>query len=459
MSATQASAASASVVWVFFVLSTLMCATVAVWFLYQGGAFQGLRRAGSQQGSGRLPSGVILIDQLVWRAFERQGFQLITEVELSSPLSGTLRVIMKDGVKAALVFVRNGPFFEKQTVERFTRAMREASVEQGYLVAAGSFTVPAQRVAKAHHVTLIGREQLIELLSTGAASEYVTRQLEQQHARLEEAKETLTQYASELDTLRRQRNEASWYLGEERAKSAKLESQLGELNQQLHHHEAELVRWEHEASKLHKQWDESQWYLGESRAHVQHLEEQFTSLQNMAKRAMQLEEERDRVTWSLGEERAKREALEQQLIALQQRMEESLSREQALEGALQGLKRVFTELRTHGERRRQVRMKISDALIELRNGSESPLFTGAARDISSTGIGLESPIELPAGSPLRLRLQLPGGDSIESSVRLIWQQGEGDPPRYQSGYRLMDLPRATRSRIASFIKQSQSSPA
>ena len=103
-----------------------MCAITAVWFLNQSDAFQTLRRVRAQQAGGRLPSGIILMDQLVWRAFERQGFQLMTELELSPPLGGTLRVMMKDGTKAALLFVRNGPFLEKQTVELFTRALREA---------------------------------------------------------------------------------------------------------------------------------------------------------------------------------------------------------------------------------------------------------------------------------------------------------------------------------------------
>lgn len=449
---------SSAAVWILFGLSLVMSAGAAMWLLYQGGTLPSLRQLRGHQADGHLPSGALLVDQLVWRAFERQGFQLMSEVECAAPLGGTLRIIMKEGTKAALLFVRNGPFFEKQTVEQFVRAMREANAAQGYLSAAGSFTVPAQRVAKAHDVTLIGREELIELLSAGAASEYVTKQLEQQHARLEEAKETLKQYAGELETLRRQRNEASWHLGEERAKSAKLEARLGELTQQLHHHEAELARWEQDATALRKQWQESEWYLGESRAQVRHLEEQLSALQDAAKRAAELERARDETSGALSEERTKREALEAQLAALQQQVEASLSRERSLEEALQGLKRVFTAMRTHGERRRKARVTIPSAVVELRNGSEAPLFTGAPRNLSSSGLGLETEAELAVPSSLRLRLQLPGAEPIESTARLIWQQAEGQPPRYHSGYRFMSLPASTRTLLQELIEQSQASP-
>ncbi|MBI4003664.1 MAG: restriction endonuclease, partial [Candidatus Omnitrophica bacterium] len=136
------------------------------------------RRGPPLVAGGRLPSGVTLIDGLIWPACERQGYQLIKAVERAQP-SVPLRMITKDGSKAVLGFVWNGSFFEKRTVEQFAAACREVGVDQGFLVASGSFTVPAQRVAKDHNITLVGREQLMELLSTGATSEYFTKQVEQ----------------------------------------------------------------------------------------------------------------------------------------------------------------------------------------------------------------------------------------------------------------------------------------
>jgi hypothetical protein len=445
--------------WAALSLSLVMAVGAALWLFSRReevGAF--IRRTTSHRRvSTRLPSGVVLIDQLVWRAFERQGFQLVIEQELIQPPIGTLRVILKDGIKMALLFVGHGPFFEKQTVERFVRAMREANVEQGILIASGSFTVPAQRLAKEHRVTLIGREQLIELLSTGAGSEYFMKQLEQQQARLEEAKATLLQYANELDTLRRQRNEASWYLGEERAKSAKLEAQLDELDQQLRRRKSDIQRWEQEASALRKRWEESQWYLGESQERVRHFETQLTALQAIAKRVETAERERADANWYLGEERTRSEALHTQLEDLRKHVEASASQEHALQDALAQLKQELRALRTFGERRSHARAKIPHAFVELHNGEEDPIFAGSPRDISGAGIGLETDQELPAS--LRVRLSFLNCESIESKAQLMWQKAEGQPTRYQSGCQLQDLSASTRKRLEQLVEESQSSRA
>jgi len=377
----------------------------------------------------------VLIDQLLWRAFERQGYQFILETELAEPSPGTLRVMLKDGVKSALLFIGQGPFLEKQTVERFARTLQAFGAEQGFLAAAGSFTVPAQHVAAQRRVTLIGREQLTELLSLGAGSEYFTKQLEQSHARLEEAKETLRQYASELDTLRRQRNEASWYLGEEREKTARLEGQLHEISQQMRHHEAEIHRWEQEATTLRRQWEESQWYLGESTARVRHLESQLSALQEMTARA---------------------EALEEQVAALQSNLEESSKRELALQLALDQLKQEFHSLRISGDRRRHARAGIPQAFVELLNGGEQPMFAGAPRDVSRTGVGLDTEQPLPVRAPIRVRLNLPGRNPIESKGRVVWQRAEEGSRRYRSGCRLLRLSAATRALIGKVVEESLS---
>ncbi|MBI2104847.1 MAG: PilZ domain-containing protein [Candidatus Omnitrophica bacterium] len=401
----------------------------------------------------RLPSAALLVDQLIWRAFERRGYQLVQETELAQPSPATLRVMAKDGAKAALLFAGQGTFFEKQTVERFVRTMEGAEAQQGFLAAAGSFTVPAQRLAEQHQITLIGREQLTELLSLGAGSEYFAKQIEQSHARLEEAKETLRQYAGELETLRRQRNEASWYLGEERAQAAKLEAQLNDVGQQIRRHEAELRQWEQEAATLRRRWEESQWYLGESVARVRHLETQLGALQEAAKRAETAEQERQALQGDLAKERARSEAVEEQLGSLQRNLEESAKRELALQMALEQLKQEMRVLQTSGDRRVQARANIPQALVELFNGRNSPVFSGAPRDVSSIGLGLETEQELPAGSPLRVRLTLPGRDPIESKGRIVWQQASGRPRRYRSGCRLLRVPAATRALIGKALQE------
>ena len=393
----------------------------------------------------RLPSGVLLIDQLVWKAFERQGHQLIIERELTQPPLGTLRIITKDGLKTALLFVGSGRFFEKQTVERFIRAMHEARVEQGFLAASGSFTIPAQRMAKEHQITLIGRDQLVELLSMGAGSEYFTRQLEQSHARLEEAKETLRQYAAELDTLRRQRNEASWQLGEERAKSAKLEARLEELGQQVRRHDADLQRWEQETIALRKQWEESQWYLGEARERGQYLESQVAALQELSVRLEAAERERDAAIGSRDEERAKNTSFVARLEGLERELEASRRRSRELEETLA----------TIGERRQAGRIKVPEVAVELPIGGEDPSTSGVLRDLSLSGIGLETGHKLLPATTLRLRVHVPGrGDPLESNARVVWQQLEGSNGRYRSGCRFVKLPAATRAVIKDLISQA-----
>jgi hypothetical protein len=415
------------------------------------------RRAPADRLGPRLPSGVILIDQLVWRAFERQGYQLVVETELMQPPLGTLRIIMKDGVKAALLFVGHGPFFEKQTVERFLGAMREGDASQGFLVAAGSFTVPAQRVAKDHHITLVGREQLIELLSVGAGSEYFTKQLEKAHARLEEAKETLRQYASELDTLRRQRNEATWYLREERALVGKLEAQLDEATQQLRRDEADLARWSEEAGSLRRQWEESQWYLGEARDRGRHLESQLAAFQDTGACAEALQRACDEANWYLGEERAKGETVQAQLAALQTLVEAAAARERALQQDLAELRHELGALRAHGERRGRSRVKIPHAFIELHEDSDGPVYVGAPRDVSLEGLGLETNEDIAIPSSVRVRLSVPGYEPIESQAQVMWRRAEGDPVRYRSGCRFLELSESARAGLEHFLETPNSS--
>ncbi len=400
----------------------------------------------------RVPSGVLLIDQLVWKTFERQGYQMAQELDLTPPLGGPLRVLAKDGRKSALLFVGNGPFFEKQTVERFVRAMQAVQVEQGTLVASGSFTVPAQRFAKDRGVTLIGRDELIGLLSAGAGTEYLAKQIEQQQLRVTEAAESLRQYAAELDALRRQRNDASWQLGEERAKSAQLEARIGELTEQLRGHDNELKRWERDASMLRKQWEESQWYLGESRNRMKHLATQIAGLQERAQQAEFAGLERDAAAKALEEARAKGRTLDTALVELQQTVETLSGRERALQESLARLTQELGTLRKFGERRRGSRRQIPGALVELRNGKKTPFFVGPVRDLSLGGFGLESEQELPSIPSIKVHLTLPGSERFESGAKLVWQQS--GRVGYQSGYRLTGAPPAFRARLEELIETS-----
>ncbi len=433
------------IIWLPVAVALAMAGGAGLWVVLQ----RGVRVA-----TGRTPSGVVLIDQLVWRAFERQGYELVAERFLTQSPGGTFRLIMKDGMKSALLFAGNGPFFEKQTVKHFLRAMADSKAERGILVASGSFTVPAQRLAKESQVTLIEREQLIELLSAGARSEYFTKQLEQQHARLEESKETLRQYAEELDTFRRQRNEASWQLGEERARSAKLEIEIEVLQQGLRGHEAELKRWEQDASVLRKQWEESQWYLGESHSRVTYLEQQVTALQEVAGRIEEAERAREKADWYLGEERSARESVETQLAELQRSFGATHALQETLQASVAKLKLELAELQRHGERRASRRTGVSEAFIELWNGAEQPIFSGCPRDVSSGGIGLETETELPSDASIRIRLCRPDHEPVESKGALVWQNSAPGGGRYHSGCRLVRPSSEARAILDDWLSKS-----
>ena len=397
---------------------------------------------------GRRPSGVQLLDELVWKAFERQGYQPILETEFPQPLAGPLRLLMKDGAKTALCFIGNGPFFEKQTVEQFLRAMRTLRAAQGFLVASGSFTVPAQRVAAEHHITLIGREELVGLLSAGAGLEHLARQLTQQQTRIEEAQETLRQYTGELDVLRRQRNEASWYLGEERANTAQLEAKIAELTQQLRHHESELQQREQEIAGWRRQWEENEWYLGEARARARYLESQLGASQDAAAAEGGTEPQ------ALQEERAQRAALEAKRAQLQQQVDALSAREQQLQGMLRSLGQKLTILQSFGERRRLPRGRIAEARVELRDGEAEALFAGCPLDLGPSGFGLETNRLVPEYRSYRVQLSIPGGKRIEANARLLWQRVEENGQRVRSGYRILRMPAAVRERITELITSS-----
>lgn len=399
-----------------------------------------------------IPLGMQIIDHLVWRAFERQGYQLVQEAESATEPVGLVRVIAKDGVRAALLCVGEGAFFEKAAVEQFLRILQRVAAAQGFLVAPGSFTVPAQRYAKDHGIALIGREQLTELLSEGAMNEYYTKRLQQLQAQVEEAKETLNQYAKQLDTLRRQRNEASWFLGEERAKSAQLEGQAAELTQQIAEWQAKAQEWQQAAEAGRKQWEESQWYLGESRASAAHLEQQWQTLherylhlearqQEVASRLQEAERQRDEANWFLGEARAAKDRLEQQLATTQEALEELQRRFDAEQIHRQLLETELSSLRINGERRGAPRRSPADITVEWpRDGAET-LVRGSLRDLSRTGFGFiaeRPPMELPGSTAVRL--YVPGrAQCIEATGRLIWQHPVSGASTYLGGCELTEL--------------------
>ncbi|MBI4597659.1 MAG: PilZ domain-containing protein [Candidatus Omnitrophica bacterium] len=394
------------------------------------------KRAGDLAAS----SGVKMLDELAWKTFERQGYEVVSSAELTKPLAGSFRVIAKQGESSAWFVAGHGAFYDKQTVQRFLSAMQSARVARGFLIAPGSFTVPAQRFASEHQIQLIGREQLTELLSLGAQSETASKQVETLRAQLEEINATLARCAQELDDLRRQRNEASWFLGEERTRSASLEAQLQELSDARVHDAAARQQAETDAMKWHKQWEESQWYLGESRTRVAHLEDQLAILQDLSSRLETAEREAREASWFLGEERVRTEALEAQVATLQRALDEAQQGRSELQAMMARLTKELTILRTVGERRASERVTVPAMAVELRlNGGES-IVSGACRNMSGGGISLEADRALPTDTSCRLRLSLPGQEPFDSTAKIKWQRTlDTQPVRYQSGFQFTGL--------------------
>ncbi len=419
------------------------------WGIAQGAGIApawGMRASAGR--SAGVPSGIKLIDQLVWRAFEQQGYQLVREGEIPRP-PGILHVMTKGGVHAALLCIGNGVFFEKQTVEEFIAAMRQAQATEGFLVGPGAFTVPAQRLAREHQISLVGREQLVDLVTTGANSEHASRELEtlrQQTAGLEGV---VRRISEELETMRRQRNEASWYLGEERALSASLAGKLQALEEELKLVRAASEDWQRQAGTLRRQWEESEWYLGESRARARHLEEQLADRQQENKQLIDVQQQHHEATWSLEEERAKRQALNEELAHLQDAWNGLTARQRALQEACEWLKQEVRAIRVFGERRRVFRNRVQGGTAEYVAGeAQVAMGSGRIRDVSSSGLGMETEKEVPPLSPIRIRLSLPDmPDAVEAEAELMWQRPVGELPAFQSGYRFRALAEDARARI------------
>jgi len=397
-----------------------------------------------------LDSWRLLIDQLVRRSFERQGHQVIRTVELAQP-KGLMHLCAKDGTKSALLCLANGAFFERNTVEQFLQAMHDAGIEQGFLVASGAFTIPAQRRAKEANITLISREELVELLSAGATSEYFTKQLEEVHGKLTGAKETLEHYAHELETLRRQRNEASWYLGEERARSATLETQAARLTQEARHQDVEAQRWQQELREVQKRWDESQWFLGEARTRLRFLEEQLGQFQSLAHDVEALQQARDEAHRTLGAVRAERDALSAQLKALREEFEAVSTRERALREQADELTEELDVLRQYGERRQADRAHVNEARLEVLDDQQAVLFSGTPRDLSASGFGVETERSLPVREAVRVRLLLPGRQPIATTAKLVWQQPQGTNTHFRHGGLFVGLAESDRAVITQIV--------
>lgn len=411
---------------------------VAILALAAGGVWSLSRRSRirlSRSGSAdRQASGSWVIDELIARTFSHRGFQPLQVIEQPAPM-GPVRLMMKDGKSSAVQYIGEGAFFEKRSVERFVQRLRALGVEQGCLVAPGSFTVPAQRFAGEHGVTLIGRDQLLALLRDATTREPDTQRLADAERQLNDLQHAFEQNRQEMEELRQQRNESSWYLGEERATTASREARLGEVNAQLAQWQAQAEQAQQAAEQMRRQWEESQWYLGEARAYAQHLEAQLGPVRDTCSR---LEEAHRDTCATLQELQAHRTDLQEQLAQAQ--------REAAL------TRRELEALRQFGERRQAPRVTLPEVRVRLTTDDDAELFCGSAENFSLGGFGIAQAPRADWPERIHCHLALPQEERpLTLTGRVIWQAPEPDGSTMRAGGAFERLPDDARERLQQLL--------
>ena len=101
------------------------------------------------------------------------------------------------------------------------------------------------------------------------------------------------------------------------------------------------------------------------------------------------------------------------------------------------------------ERRKHPRRVVS---IEVNFGSEHNFYTGSTRDISLGGLFINTPVDLPVGTELLVRLQLLD-QAFELPCEVVWALLDPDHRHLGVGVRFLWLPLATRMAIEAFMAQ------
>jgi len=136
---------------------------------------------------------------------------------------------------------------------------------------------------------------------------------------IEKLMEVEKQSGTHRATIQKELDDTQWYLGEEKAKSHRLQE---DLRDKIHC----IQRLEEELQNLRRRHEESEWYLGEEKERRAQLEVALQSAEQKCKEMeFQLNELRARydllqkelsdTQWYLGEERGWREKLEEQARA------------------------------------------------------------------------------------------------------------------------------------------------
>ena len=136
---------------------------------------------------------------------------------------------------------------------------------------------------------------------------------------IEKLNEVVKQGGTHIVTIQKELNDTQWYLGEEKAKSQRLQE---DVRDKIYY----IQGLEEELQNLRRRHEESEWYLGEEKERRAQLEVALRSAEQRCKdmefqlnemRALNdvLQKQLNDAQWYLGEERGWREKLEQQMRA------------------------------------------------------------------------------------------------------------------------------------------------
>jgi chromosome segregation ATPase len=134
---------------------------------------------------------------------------------------------------------------------------------------------------------------------------------------IEKLNEVVKQSGTHIATIQKELKDTQWYLGEEKAKSQRLQE---DVTDKIHY----IQGLEEELQNLRRRHEESEWYLGEEKERRAQLEVALRSaeqkckdmefrLNEMGARYDVLQKELKDTQWYLGEERGWRQKLEEQV--------------------------------------------------------------------------------------------------------------------------------------------------
>jgi len=246
---------------------------------------------------------------------------------------------------------------------------------------------------------------------------------------IEKLNEVVKQSGTHIATIQKELNDTQWYLGEEKAKSQRLQE---DVRDKIHY----IQGLEEELQNLRRRHEESEWYLGEEKERRAQLEVTLQSaeqkcedmefqLNEMRARYDAIQKELNDTQWYLGEERGWRQKLEEQV-------------------------RTYVNF----EKRRYPRFSV-DLPMEYTWG-DSVAKQGRVINVSESGLLVYCAEQMEIGQALRLKLFFPSGSELnmmEIVNKVVWMdvyKGK-DWGDYRSGVKFVDISPVDVDKLKSFL--------